>query len=316
MNFSLAPKKVLVADIICDIEFGNKNLPDNIKDIIRQDCAVILRKAKTTRNNFNKDEFKALKSLNRNQDIVVLKYDKGGAVVILDKVDYREKMLDHLTKSGSYRKLDKNPLKNISKTVALAIKSNNTISSFSHNLIESSPITPRIYGLPKIHKEGVPLRPIVNTISGQTFLLTKYLAGKLKPLVGRMESFVKESSSFVKELMDMKFEPGDNLVSFDVVSLYTSIPIKEALDVIFHLTDHDTNKLVEICLTSTFFYFEGVFYEQTCGVAMGSPCPLLLLRFSWKILNPRLYHLLYLNLRFGKGLLMTSAPYGSTGLIK
>jgi len=69
----------------------------------------------------------------------------------------------------------------------------------------------------------------------------------------------------------MRFEPGDNLVIFDVVSLYTSIPIKEALDVIFLLTNPDMAKLAEISLTSTFFYFQGEFYEQTYGVSMVSP---------------------------------------------
>ena len=34
---------------------------------------------------------------------------------------------------------------------------------------------------------------------------------------------------------------------------------------------YDTAHLVEICLTSTFFSFEGEFFEQTCGVAMGYP---------------------------------------------
>ena len=37
------------------------------------------------------------------------------------------------------------------------------------------------------------------------------------------------------------------------------------------LTDPDTAHLVEICLTSTFFCFEGEFFEQICGVAIGSP---------------------------------------------
>lgn len=69
----------------------------------------------------------------------------------------------------------------------------------------------------------------------------------------------------------MKFDLSDSLVNFGVVSLYTNISIKEALDVIFRLTDPDTTRLVEIFLTSTFFYFEGEFYEQTYGVAMGSP---------------------------------------------
>lgn len=105
---------------------------------------------------------------------------------------------------------------------------------------------------------------------GPTFLLIKYLAAKLKPLVGRTKSFIKDSSSFVKELKEIKFEPDDFLVSFDVVSLYTSIPIKETLDVIFRLTDPDTTKLVEIYLISTFLCFKNLFYEQTCGVAISS----------------------------------------------
>jgi len=147
---------------------------------------------------------------------------------------------------------------------------------------------PRIYGIPKIHKEGAPLRPIINTIGDPTYLLAKFVALKLKPLVGPTSSFVKDSASFIEELKDIKLDSRDILVSFDVVSLYTCIPINEAMDVIYFLTDPDTARLVEICLTSTFFIFEGEFFEQTCGVVMGSPISLLLLIFLWIILNIRL----------------------------
>ena len=258
-------------DIICDIEFGIRGLPNRIKDTIRKDCVVVLRKAKPPKSNLSKEESIALRSLNQNKDIIVIKADKGGAAVILNRVDYRSKMLDHLHNSGSYKKLPKNPLKKIARNVALAIKSINSVSSLHHKLIESNPITPRIYGLPKIHKEGAPLRPIVNTIGGPTYLLAKFLALKLKPLVGRTESFMKDSASFIDELKDIKLDPRDILVSFDVVSLFTCIPIKEAMEVINRLTDPDTARLVEICLTSTFVSFEGEFFEQTYGVTMGSP---------------------------------------------
>jgi len=180
-------------------------------------------------------------------------------------------MLDHLLNNGSYKKLEKNPIKKVSKAIDLAKKSSSTVGSLSKKLIESNPLTSRIYGLPKIHKDGAPLRPIVNTIGGPTYLLAKFLASKLKPLVGRTDSFVKESSSFINELKGIILGPDDRFVSFYVVSLYTCIPIKEAIDVISRVTDPDTAHLVEICLTSTFFSFEGEFFEQTCGVAMGSP---------------------------------------------
>ena len=63
------------------------------------------------------------------------------------------------------------------------------------------------------------MRPIFNTIVGPTYLLAKFLAQKLKPLVGRTDSFVKDSTSFINELKDIKLDPRDILVSFDVVSL-------------------------------------------------------------------------------------------------
>lgn len=44
-------------DIICDIEFGIRGLPDRIKNTIRQDCAMILRKAKPPKINLSRDEF-------------------------------------------------------------------------------------------------------------------------------------------------------------------------------------------------------------------------------------------------------------------
>ena len=90
-------------------------------------------------------------------------------------------------------------------------------------------------------------------------------------MVGCTESFVKDSTSFVDDLKKVKLDPNDILVSFDVVSLYTCIPINEAMEVINSLIHPDIARLVELCLTSTFFRFKGEFYEKTCGVAMGSP---------------------------------------------
>lgn len=82
-----------------------------------------------------------------------------------------------------------------------------------------------------------PLRPIVNKIGEPTYLLSKFLAQKLKPLVGRIDSFIKDSTSFVKELLDVKLNLGDLLVRFEVISLFTKIPINEVINVINWITD-------------------------------------------------------------------------------
>ena len=180
-------------------------------------------------------------------------------------------MLDHLNNSGSYKKLNKNPLNKIAKEVSKAIKLSNIKEDDKKKLIVSCPSTPRIYGLPKIHKEGAPLRPIVNTIGSPTYQLAKYLANKLKPLVGNTSSFVKDSSFFVNKIKNIKVDKDDILVSFDVVSLFTKIPIDRAMNVIRNITDPGTANLIELCLKSTFFSFQGEVYEQTCGSLWDPP---------------------------------------------
>ena len=45
--------------------------------------------------------------------------------------------------------------------------------------------SPKFYGLPKVHKQGTPLRPTVSSIRAVTFQTSKELSRILKPLVGK-----------------------------------------------------------------------------------------------------------------------------------
>ena len=60
------------------------------------------------------------------------------------------------------------------------------------------------------------------------------------------------------------------MVSFDVVSLFTNVPIVDSLELLSHHFE-DVLALFKHVLTSTYFCFDGQFYEQMDGVAMGSP---------------------------------------------
>ena len=81
----------------------------------------------------------------------------------------------------------------------------------------------------------------------------------------------------------MRVEAEDALVSFDVTSLFTNVPIYEAVDIIHRkLTEEDLvertplpaeriAEFLQLCLKSTYFSYNGEFYEQKQGTAMGSP---------------------------------------------
>ena len=52
------------------------------------------------------------------------------------------------------------------------------------------------------------------------------------PLVGHTDSFVKDSAHFVQILEGLKMSNNSLMVSFDIKSLFTNVPVDEALQVI------------------------------------------------------------------------------------
>ena len=57
-----------------------------------------------------------------------------------------------------------------------------------------------VYGLPKIHKDNRPFRPIVSSTKSPTYNLTKELAKILTPLCGKTSHHVCDLTHFVRFL--------------------------------------------------------------------------------------------------------------------
>ena len=84
---------------------------------------------------------------------------------------------------------------------------------------------------PKIHnKVGVPLRPIVSFVNSATYELSKYLCSVLSPLLNYNGFYVRNSFEFVSFVTTaLKCCENDVMVSFDVLSLFTKVPVKLAI---------------------------------------------------------------------------------------
>ena len=117
-----------------------------------------------------------------------------------------------------------------------------------------------------------------------TYGVAKEIGRIIKPLVGSTEHHVNNSKEFIKEIKKTKLEEGECITSYDVSALFTSVPVPSALDIIKNKLEQDADlpnrtrmsagnitELLEFCLSNTYFIFQGVFYEQTKGAAMGSP---------------------------------------------
>ena len=127
---------------------------------------------------------------------------------------------------------------------------------------------PMIYGLPKIHKPQVPLRPIVSCTGAPSYKLSKYIASVIFPLAGKTSSHVLNLKQFASVMQEERVKEEEVLVSFDVTSLFTNNPIDEVVDVIHRKLAAEEDDLVvrtplpaerriaellQLCLKSTHF---------------------------------------------------------------
>ena len=98
---------------------------------------------------------------------------------------------------------------------------------------------PKFYGLPKIHKAGTPLRPIVSSRGSIAYGTAKELARILKPLAGKSAYSVQNTKDFVEQLKNIKLLPQECITSYDVKAFFTSVPIEPAIKITKQLLEDD-----------------------------------------------------------------------------
>ena len=136
-----------------------------------------------------------------------------------------------------------------------------------------------LYGLPKVHKPGCPFRPIVSSINTYNYNLASYLVHILQP-ISTNQFTIKDSFSFA-DWAKTYTHNNEMMCSFDVSSLFTNVPLDETiqicLDKLYALPDPPTlprsvlKVLLEFATKKSHFIFDGQYYDQVDGVAMGSP---------------------------------------------
>ncbi|XP_067623524.1 uncharacterized protein [Eurosta solidaginis] len=238
------------------------------------DCAII-DTVKQTR-----------KFLKENPNIRILTSDKGNKTVAMELDEYNQKMGDILNDLTTYRIQRQDPtsrLQNRNNCLVDKLFKLELISKTERSrLTTTTALAPRIYGLPKIHKTGTPLRPICSAVGSPSYSLCKYIVDILKNVTSKSVYSVKNTMEFKERINNTLICDDEKLVSFDVVSLFPSIPIQLALDVIRNkwstIKEHTKipkqifMEIVTFCIQENkYFKFNDVVYTQLKGLPMGSP---------------------------------------------
>nr|VZI51841.1 unnamed protein product [Spirometra erinaceieuropaei] len=202
------------------------------RNLLRQRISYRLMSHKK-RNMLSKAENEALRTLKADKSIVILPADKGRSTVVLNKEDYVNKVEALLGDRTAYipceGDMTKALMSKINKDLASLRKSKAITRLDWQRMKPKDSAIARFYGLPKVHKPGTPLRPIVSLRGTPTFGLAKWLFQRLKFLTQGSETTIHSAERFLEKLQGIQLTDDEVMVSFDVVSLFTSIPQHLAL---------------------------------------------------------------------------------------
>ena len=146
---------------------------------------------------------------------------------------------------------------------------------------------PELYGLPKDHKNAVPLRPVVSAcdspVTKVSILLGRILHQCLQFVPAHLENTVEALEAIKSCYPDPRAPHGSTLVTLNVVALYPSIPIDAGVEAVirmlqkhhrlintFSLGINDIRDLLTYEGKANYFRFGTQIYHQRDGVAMGN----------------------------------------------
>ena len=305
-TLSLGPKNSTLEkfnqnDILSELDslvsFCKKNKVDNniITDINVKTLAYI-KKCKKQR---SPRHVQLTKQYLKQNKLLAIPFDKGIGICIVKIETYNEKLraildLPQFEKVAKQRKNEKNPI----------LKEEERVVEFLKNLLENGKLSSelfkdlkpigsqpaRLYGLIKVHKNDFPARPVLSMPGSAYYKIAKQTAEWLSVVP---ECCINTSSKDIaNQLNDIVLREDYELVSFDVVSLYTNVPpLLKAIDVCADLVysgkykeppvDKETFiELLKICNENVMTLTHDGLYRQTDGLAMGSP-PAPMLANGW-----------------------------------
>ena len=122
-----------------------------------------------------------------------------------------------------------------------------------------------------------------------TYGVAKELASIICPLVGQSQHYLKNTQHFIQQIQQVKLDQDEVISSYDVKALFTSVSVDPSINIVKQRLTQDPTlpkrtqmsipqivTLLEFCLKNTYFLFQGKYYEQVHGVAMGSPISTLI----------------------------------------
>jgi len=178
---------------------------------------------------------------------MIARADKGNSIVILSTQRYESKIKDFLH-GNNFITTTKDPTNTYQTEIKNTIKQSKTLiangSKWKYINLNLSP-PPSIKGLIKLHKPGMPIRPVVNWCNTPAYKLSRLFTRKINSIAPLLNTLnLKNTKDLLQKLQDTPMAPHFTLASLDITNLYSNIPVLEIKSILKNTLEYHKAELL------------------------------------------------------------------------
>ncbi|CAF1379607.1 unnamed protein product [Adineta steineri] len=217
--------------------------------------------------------------------LIIRVTDKSNNFYIGSAIEFEKKVQQYFMDTNAFIEIKENLFNEIVNKVTQLLnnlRSKKLILQWQYNEMTPDRKTTELahlYFNPKTHKDGIPLRPIENTIRAPTINIFKFLDKILRPIFDDKctKTTIIDGAHLItaiKTYVNKGLLKSSTLFcTFDIRNLYTMLLQEEALNILLKF----------LHLHENVFVYDNKIYQQITGGAMGSSFTLTLANiFMWK----------------------------------
>jgi hypothetical protein len=253
---------------------------------------LLIQMQKINLSNLTPIQHKVLKELKSNKNIIVKPTDKNLGPATMDTEGYISQILQEHLLTNTYKQLTKEEAINKIDNIKLRFKGllhhyKNTLtdseSTYFQRSLQLHCRIPIFYGLPKVHKQPISLRPVVSSCGSFMSILSNWLDFRMKDLLPLVKSYTKNSFDIISDLASLHIPEHAMLFSADAVSMYTNIDSNIGINATKNFLYENINNIptdfpidlfletLTLVMENNIFSFSNTYWLQLTGTAMGTP---------------------------------------------
>lgn len=227
--------------------------------------------------------FKQFAHFRKIPSLKIVQSDKNSGLVAMHIRHYNDMVQSHLSNRVIYESISADiwPVSLAEITAAHKLLLHDVIphrrnlpKSAIEFLLQTKSTLPTFHCIPKLHKAGMPGRPIVGSPSWLTTKWSILLDCLLETI--QVEYALRNSIDLIPLIENLHIEGSYILCSADVSSLYTNMSLQRLYGVIERHTQSELYvRILKFICENNFFRYGNSVFRQRDGIAMGTNCAVI-----------------------------------------